>query len=345
MIEVAKTILVCLGENAMPRIPVVLYRGAAGSMLIAGGTSECRFLSGRLFGQEPVTSEIVARAAAWRLPSVLASWRTRADIVCAAVDQLSARCFPRDSYLCVPTWIRMMAPVPTVYAEHASANARRYKTLVRKQRLTWCLSRKYSDLDTFIARDYRPYVCARYGPDAHVRSIAWFRRAFRKGGLIWVYRDSEPVAGVVYDCHSSSLRYLAVACTNGDARLLRTGAISATYLACFELAREMGMKLVDFRNCRPSLCDGVLQAKRSWGGYVVQPDDVFREYLVGWHAVTPAVTRFCSDGQLIVRDAGGFSALSGPGTGPDRVPPGISRLLMPVPDGEFGDMMTRQLVR
>lgn len=334
-----------LAENALPSIALMLHRGSAGSLLCAGHAGATRYIRTHLFGDLSHSSEPCGHVPAWRLPAALAEWRERVDIVCAAVSRQSACRFPGERYLRSPTWIRMVAPVPEPGQQGAAGRAQRNARLVRRNGLVWRVSTDRRDLQLFIERDYRPYVSSRFGADAQVRSAPWFHARIRKGGLIWIERDGDAVAGAVYDRCGASIRLLALACARGDQALLRIGSLSAVYLALFELARGVGCDFLDLRNCRPSLGDGLLQAKRSWGGAIVQPDDVSRDYVIGWHRSTPAVMRFCSRASLIVRDGEGFAALQSVDSlsAPATVPSGVGRLIAPASDGGFGDWIVRDV--
>lgn len=335
----ATTALICLADHVLPRLPVAVYRGAAGSILVAGTARWCRYYPDLFFAGADRSSESLGSWPVWRLPRLLECWRSRVDLVIARVDRFSAGRFPAARFLRGPEWVRMTAAVPQDGVPFPSSQARRNERLARKHRLRWRLSHDPRDLATFVERDYRPYTLSRFGEDAFLRPSRWFQDRFGRGGLIWIERDREAIAGMTYDFQGHSLRRLAFACVRGDADLLRTGAASATYLACFDIARQHRCDVVDFRNCRPRLADGLLQVKRSWGGRVVEPEDITHDVLVGWHTATPAVTGFCARSPLVVRHGRGFAAVQSiaPGSLPHRVPPGIDHLLELRAGAEFGD--------
>jgi hypothetical protein len=333
------TTLVCIADHALPRLPVVLHEGLAGRILVAGTERWSRYLPDRFFGGGRRTSHRLGAWPVWRLHDILTAWRDRADILIARVDLFSARRFPATDYVRVPEWIRMIAPVQPDGMRLRSSQARRNEQLIQRNGLSWRTSHDPRDLATFIERDYRPYIRARYGMDAHIRSSDWFQRRFRDGGLVWIDCGCDRVAGILYDVRGRVLRRLAVACVGGDTGLLQTGAMSATYLACHELARSLACSEVDFRNCRPCLADGLLQVKRCWGGRLVEPDDLTHDLLVGWSTATPAVKRFLAASPLIVRDGRGYAVVHGNSAGSSvcREPPGITSWIAPVTDGRFGE--------
>ena len=333
-----KTTIIALADHVLPRLPVILHRGPAGSMVVAGTEAWSRHLPDRFFGAGARTEERLGSWPVWKIHRILESWRRRVDLVAARVDVLSAGRFPFTSYIRVPEWIRMVAPVMPEGARLPSASARDNERLVRRNGLSWRVSHAPGDLAVFIERDYRPYTRARYGESAYLRSPTWFFKRRRHGGLVWIERDREPVAGMTYDVRGRSLRRLAVACVRGDTSLLRTGGMSATYLACFELARRLGCHEIDLRNCRPYVTDNLFQVKLSWGGVITPPDDLTHDLLIGWNQATPTVMRFLSESPLVVREGGGFAAVQGHPSPvrPHRFPSGIDRRIEPVPGGAFG---------
>lgn len=333
------TALVWLADHALPRLPVVVHRGPSGSILVAGTARWCRYYSDLFFAGDGHSCESLGSWPVWRLPDLLDRWRTRVDLMIARIDRFSAGRFPADRFLRSPEWIRMTAAVPRDNGPFPSSQARRNERLTRRHRLQWRISHDPRDLATFIERDYRPYTRSRFGEDAFLRPARWFQDRFPRGGLIWIERDHDAIAGMTYDVRGRSLRRLAFACVRGDAGLLRTGAASATYLACFDIARQLRCDVIDFRNCRPSLGDGLLQVKRSWGGRVVEPDDITHDVLVGWHVATGAVTGFLVRSPLVIRHGRGFSVVRSVAAAahPQRIPPGIDHLLTVQPATAFGD--------
>jgi hypothetical protein len=334
-----RTAIICAADHVLPRLPVVLLRGASGSLLVAGTERWSRYLPERFFGDDSHTHERLGVWPVWRLPGVLAAWRSRVDAVVARVDLFSTAWFSDHEYVRVPEWVRMIATVPRAEEPRASSQARRNSQLARRHGLVWRVSRNPRDLETFIERDYRPYIRTRHGGDAHLRSTRWFRHRLRDGGLVWIEREGQPVAGFTYDLRAPVLRRLTGACARGDAGLLRIGAMSATYQACFEMAPALDCTEVDLRNCRPCLADGLMRVKQSWGGRLAEPDDLTHDLLLGWSKASPAVLRFLSASPLIVRDNGGFSILCG--NQADLAIrdgfPGSRRLMMPQPDSSFGE--------
>ena len=265
-------------------------------------------------------------------------WRDAADITVARADRMTARLFPADEYLRVPEWIRMVAPVPASDDNILSRDAKTAMQTIRENGLTWRITHDPAELETYIARDYEPYISRRYGPDAYRRPRRWLRTAFRNGGLLWVEQTGVPIAGLLFEMSGGVFLRLTSACVNADDRLLRLGAIHATYLFGFHAARSFGLATMNMLGCRPCLHDGLFRCKRKWGGAVADKAYTAYDLLVRWNTATPTVLRLLAESPLIFRDGDGLSAVHADRVTPRQklLAPGLRRLVTLRPDAAFG---------
>lgn len=337
MHPILKNTLHCLVDNTLRRHAVVLHRGAAGSMLVAGEERWARYLPERFFGDGPREQTRLGTFRASQLPAALARWQDVADITVARVDQFTQRMFSPSDWLRVPEWIRMVAPVPTTPGGFAANSARSDLRLIRKNGLTWRVSHDPDELATYLRRDYYPYTRLRHGDDAFVLSPRLMRRAFRRGGLLWVEKDGAPLAGLVFEHAPPMLRMSTVACVEADERHLQLGALAGVYLFSFEYARDRGFEALDMRGSRPCLSDPLFFVKRKYGGQAqVKPDNAY-DLLVRWKETTPPVRRFLTASPLVCRVGSRLSAVCAAGAASPPLVPGIDGVLVAQPGGRFGD--------
>lgn len=306
-------------------------------MLVSGEDRWSRYLPDRFFGSGPRRHRHLGDYWTWQLPRAVERWRNEADITIARADRMTAAVFPASEYLRVPEWVRMVAPVPASNDDLRSSSAGSDMRVVRRNRLTWRVSHDAREFATYLERDYLPYTHLRYGDDAFVQPLRVMRDTFRRGGLLWVERAGEPIAGLIFDTPGRAFRHLTIACVGANDALLREGALAAVYLFSFECARSLGLTTVDMRGIRPCLHDPLFSVKQKFGGAVTaKPDNVY-ELLVRWREATPAVERFLAHSPLVFRDGAGLSAIHA-----DRVTPrrrlfaaGLDRLLTVVPNAPF----------
>jgi len=333
-----KTSLHCAADNTLRRVPLVLYSGTAGSMLVAGEERWSRYLPGRFFGSGPRERRFLGRYWTWQLPRVLRRWRDAADITVARTDRVTARLFPTAEYLRVPEWIRMVAPVPASNHDFKANSVRSDMRVVKKYKLSWRVSHDADELTTYLDRDYYPYTRLRHGDDAFAQPPQLMKNTFRKGGLLWVESEGVPIAGLVFEREPPVFQMWTIACVEADEDLLRQGALAGACLFSFECARSLGLTTVDMRGCRPCLHDPLFFVKRKYGAVVAdKPDDVY-DLLVRWNTATPAVMRFLAESPLIFRDDDGLSAVHADRITPWQklLAPGLRRLVTLRPDAAFG---------
>jgi hypothetical protein len=70
-----KTAIIALADHVLPRLPVILHRGPAGSMVVAGTEAWSRHLPDRFFGAGARTEKPLGSWPVWKIHSILESWR------------------------------------------------------------------------------------------------------------------------------------------------------------------------------------------------------------------------------------------------------------------------------
>ena len=297
---------------------VTAHEGHPATMLVAGRVKRVGWLIDRFFAAPP-EREPRGHVPAWRLARTLRQMKGSADLTVAHVARVSAGPLGfGDDYLPVPDWIgmRFVAPFPPdgtcPHSHSLSDDLRR----VRRARWSAEVSHLASDFAAYYREMYVPYVRSRHGAGAYVQSARRLRRAFRRGGLLWVSRNGERRAGLLFEHRQGTLVALAVGTVGDPVRQLKEGAIAALYVHMLDHARSAGCADIDFRGSRPSLDDGITRFKRKWGGIVYDRPDVLTTTLVHWHRMTPAAREFLTHTSLVFRDAGTLSALAV--AGPDE---------------------------
>ena len=281
------------------------------SMLVAGPLTRVQWLVDRAFDGTP-SREALGHVPGWRLARTLRRMRGSADLVVARVARVSAaRLGFDDDWLSVPDWIGMRLVAPF----DLDAIARRSHSAgddIRRVRRDWTAEESHRD-DDFAAfyRDmYFPFVRHRHRGEAYVRSIRRLRRVFRHGGLLWVRRGGERVAGLLFRRRGPELHAVALGVAGDEDAALRSGAVAACYVHLIELARTSGCGAIDWHGSRPSLADGVTSYKRKWGMVVYDRPEVLHTTLLRWERLTPCVLAFLTRTPLVFHDVDGLSALA-----------------------------------
>jgi len=299
-------------------VAVTLLRGIArhggepATMLVAGRVKRVGWLVDRFFAVPP-ERESLGHVPAWRLARSLRQARGSADLTVAHVARLSARFLGfGEDYMAVPDWIgmRLAAPFDPAAAARRSHSLSDDLRRVRTGRWSAEVSHRAADVAAFYREMYVPFVRNRHRENAYVQPARRMRRAFRRGGILWILRGGERRAGLVFEHRRGTLRLVAIGTAGGDPEVVKEGAIAAIYLHTIEYARRAGCADIDLRGSRPSLDDGITRYKRKWGASLYDRPDVLTTTLVHWHRMTPAVEAFLAGTSLVFRDGGGLSALA-----------------------------------
>jgi hypothetical protein len=281
-------------------------------LLVAGPDPWAYDLPLRFFSSPPQQS-IIGTVPLWRLSSTLQRMERDFDLVLARVDKIAARSFFPSTYLLVPETIdtgRALPDNPTSMVR-ASDTLTRDLRATRKHGLETSVSRLLDDFEEFYRSMYFPFIRARHGALARVRNEISLRNCFRRGGLIWLSRGGERLAGVVFDLTRDVVGIRATATRDGYAGPTRRGAASALYLHAISHGIEHGCQFVDFGGSHPaSLTDGLFLYKRKWGAHVrIRPANEFYT-LIRWNAWNTAVATFFADFALVHQNGSGLTAIT-----------------------------------
>ena len=298
------------------RIPISIVRGqarvlsSAATVLVAGDESRVECLIGRLF-EGPATREPIGTVPLWRLESTLQRLGKSADLTIVRLDRFSSKLFLGRDYLAVPEWIGSTLEMPANLETLTRGNAslRSDLRLVRHNELAPEVSHDEGDFLHFYHAMYVPFIRNRHAGQAFVRNIYWMRRAFRRGGLIWVLKDGQRVCGLLFRTCGRMLKSFSLGTAGGGWQPVAAGGNIATDLFVLQHAQSLGCDVIDLGGSRPLLDDGVLRYKRKWRMRLVEKQDTHSDFLVGWKGLTPPALALLSNLPLIFRDSDGLAAL------------------------------------
>lgn len=298
------------------RVPLARLHGVArgsgreASMLVAGPPHWTRYLPGRFFADTP-RRDAIGHVTIWQLPRALRRLRTTADVTVARVDRLSARLLFDDDWLRIPDWVGARLPLPVDVAALARTSKSVAEDLRKSRRGGWTVevSRAQADFGPFYERMFVPYTLARHGAEAYVKGFHHLQRSFRHGGILWLRRDGQPVAGELFERVGDTLVLQAIGVAGGEMALRQQGAVAALYVHIIEHAQRTGCTAIDMRGSRPSLADGLLRYKAKWGTVLYDRNDDPHLSLLQWNRLDGAVAGFLAQTPLLIRDGEGLSGV------------------------------------
>jgi hypothetical protein len=264
------------------------------------------------------------------------------------MDRLSARLFFGTGYLVVPEGVGSRLTVPEGFTKASRRNESLKADLrrIRRGRFTAEISHAEADYETFYHTMYVPYMRKRHGSLAFIRNEYQMRRAFRRGGILWVQRDGQRIAGDLFQLRGGVLSALGVGTTGGDFLLMKEGVSAALYFFLIKHAREWSCPYIDFGSSPPALTDGLLRYKRKWGCQLTAQPPTRYDYLLRWERPNEQVGEFLAHRALIFRKHGRLSAVTALGPGGVATPalarqlyhslsiPGLQRIFVLLGNGE-----------
>jgi hypothetical protein len=299
------------------RIPVGLLRGPTrpsgreGTLLYAGQEPWIEYFPGRFFARTPQKEEM-GKVWIWELPRTLRRLQPSADLTIARIDRISAtRLFGTDC-LSVPEWVGLSLQVPQDLEKfvRASTNLKEDMRVVRRNGLRPIIGHSEGDFDLFYRTMYVPFTYNRFGGLAAVANRHRLFHRFRHGGILWVERSGQRLAGNLFSRRGQTLYAVALGTANGELAPIEQGAFAAAYYYLIAYARQHGCTRIDFGPTRASLHDGGLQYKRKWGSRLGEEFGCSYDHVVFWSRLDGVVADFLSHTATVFRDRGGLSAVS-----------------------------------
>lgn len=224
----------------------------------------------------------------------------------------------QSELLTVPVMIDMEMPLPAPiegpgarWSQSVKNNLRR----IRMGRFEHDVQPADQYLEEFYTRMHRPSMLRRHGDEAYVTPLRELRRLLlREPGLeiVRVLQDGRWVAGNLNQSSDEGYRLWRLGWLDGDAGLLRQGAVSASYWFNIRRAAALGHAHIYFGSVMPYLDDGVLQYKAFWGAYLSPAGRPWGAFRLLLHADHPDCRRFLSSHSLVThRRDGGYIVFSG----------------------------------
>lgn len=296
------------------RIPIrrVQPAGPIGLNLVVVGTKvPIRYFLKRLVGRD-WREEPLATMPLLALPWALDRLSAGSDLVMARVPRPASRWFFGDAYIHVPGGVDAWVEVPedTEALAQRSTRARRNTNLVLRSGLNWTTSVTESDFDLFYDRFYVPFVRQRYPDSGASGGERKLRELFHLGFLLWIRQGEEKLAGAILKPDGEVMRWFVVGARTDGVDPVKSGALSAIYVFGLECSRRHGFRWFDVGWSPPSLRDGVLSHKRSWGAILKDSPRADHDTLFRWETLDNRLMSFLSENPLIFRDDGGLSAIA-----------------------------------
>ena len=271
------------------RIPVAIFRGRSrcdgqlGTVVTAGAGNGMNYLIHRFFESEP-QREAVSNVPVWNLARTLQRLQATADLTIARVDRLSTRFLFDAGSLAIPEGVGATLTVPEDLAMLARRNHHLKDDLrvVRRNGLMSDITHAESDFEVFYHTMYVPFIRNRHGEHAVIRNIDWLRRTFGHGGLQWIRRDGQPIAGQILQRRGPILKFVVLGKVSEEWAPVKSGTTDALYFFGIQHAKELGCTLIDLGSAvRPSVTAYSVTSANGEHSWLSSPMPIMTSWCIG----------------------------------------------------------------
>ncbi len=167
-------------------------------------------------------------------------------------------------------WVNFSVPLYRPMAdlkERFSRRRRRDAQKIKHRAYSYMVSHgDIRDFDYFYHRLYCPYVAWRFGKAAFVERYSDLRARYEgKGGIVWVCRREQPIAGLAFQVRGETVYALALGANLNCASSERNLAGQASLLFLIDWGKRNGLKRLGYGATPPFLQNGLFQYKKEWG--------------------------------------------------------------------------------
>lgn len=257
-----------------PRLTAYRLRGAEWTIIFIGselGVVEARHL---FFASQSVDQEEIGRLALWTIPTQVGRWLTDGvNLVIYESSRLRAWRPTARLAFTVPTWVRQSVrltdPIEAMLSGRRMHGVRGLIGQAERSGYGYRFSRSKDDFDLFYHRMYVPFVKARHGERALVSPYAdQFHRWFKRGGLLMITLNDQPVAGLVCFARGETCYAIEGGVLDSDSSQIQQGMNSLTLWASIRWASEQGARFLSMGHSAARRSNGAFSYKQRWRAIV-----------------------------------------------------------------------------
>ena len=152
---------------------------------------------------------------------------------------------------------------------------------LRKNGLSYRISKEKSEFHLFYREMYAPYVSAAHGTAAHVVELQEMMEKFHQSELLLVIYNEKPIAGGVILDEGNRARFWLIGVKEPRFDHMKLGGLSAVYYFVVQHLQQNQETVLNIGLCRPWLNDGVTVYKKKWQPEIVDKDPQ------GWLLIIP----------------------------------------------------------
>ncbi len=245
----------------------------------------------------------------------MAEFRNRsAQTDIAYTDGIDSSYIERASvnYVQFPAWVkqrtRVLSDWPLQIQSLKRGTRQQISRILRKYPYHCQLSNSTKDASDFYEQQYQPHIRAHYGKSAVVVDKEHFCRECRRGVLLQLIDDNQPVATALLRPVGQTMSIVWSGMTPGIDAAHAPGATDVLDYFSLLYAHLTQCKWLDFGPSRANIYDGVFRYKRKWGSEIYAGHFAQTVLHMTCNERSDAAREFLQRHAFISRSARSFSA-------------------------------------
>lgn len=285
---------VCWLLRDFPRLPAYRLAGSKWTIVLVGGEHSLIEVQRLFFADREVTLQELGRVSLWRLTAQIRRWLgEETDLVICELSRIYSRRFPFPIVFTIPTWVQQVTAIPnppeTLLVGRHQDGTRFRINRARRSGFDYHFSRAKDDFEHFYYRMYLPFVTGRHGNSAIVTPYSQQYQRFRKGGLLLITRNGEPVAGslcyvVGQICYGSEYGVV-----DNDPNLIQQGIGTLVIWYTLLWAHKQGCVFLSLGGTRSWCSNGSFEYKLKWRPTVMRLNEIYSTWTFLAQKLSPAL--------------------------------------------------------
>ncbi|MDW8068903.1 MAG: GNAT family N-acetyltransferase [Anaerolineae bacterium] len=285
---------VCWLLRDFPRLPAYRLAGSQWTIVLVGGEHSLIEVQRLFFADQEVTLQELGRVSLWKLTAQIRCWLSEeTDLVICELSRIYPRRFPFPIVFTIPTWVQQVTEIPNpperlLVGRHQDGTRFRINR-ARRSGFDCRFSRAKEDLKHFYYRMYLPFVTGRHGKSAIVTPYSQQFQRFRKGGVLLITRNGEPVAGSLcyvagQICYGSEYGVI-----DNDPDLIQQGIGTLVIWYTLLWAHKQRCLFLSLGGTRSWCSNGSFEYKLKWQPTVTRLNEIYSTWTFLAQRLSPAL--------------------------------------------------------
>ena len=270
--------------KSFPRLSIYVFQGSRWKVVYIGSEGYLGEITCMFFGNENIQPGFLLRVPVWRLRKTVQEFlKNDTDLVICELCRLFPLKFDSQIVFKFPEWVNQQLTIPEEFEEFLAGpileDKRGQINKANKYSVGWYFTQSEEDFKYFHYEMYLPFISSRHRDLALLSDYeSQFNRWFKRGGLVMVTENNEPVAGMI--CVKAGKVMYAIEAGILPSKLEGVKYSIFTYLfwAGIQWAYHEKAEKFDIGGTRALLSNLSFRSKKRWGGEVIRHPKIFYNY-------------------------------------------------------------------